>query len=387
MMIENQYFSNKSKYTLKYFNSDTEKKYIDSIYYFKKIQMQYIALLTSFLYAIHLIIDMLILENAQQQIAIFYHSSMVIILILPYITSFYKKFDRLTLYLLYIAPIYAAIGSILLVDAGITYYYADVYMIILWVSILSGFTFYESIIVNIILVSSYIFLMFFNNFFKFEIFLTHIFYIIVAVSFGLLSAFIIGLYRREHFESQEILKKSKRELEETQKKLQEQVNRDPMTNLYNRRYFDEVSKKLINITKREKAHLSIIVIDIDKFKDINDQFGHKNGDDVIKLLSIILMHKTRTGDIVIRFGGEEFVVILPFTDKEGALKIAEKIRKYAEQNTITIDKNKYLKFTISAGVSYFDNANDESIYESLDRADKALYVAKKNGRNKIVLQS
>ncbi len=387
MMIENQYFSNKSKYTLKYFNSDTEKKYIDSIYYFKKIQMQYIALLTSFLYAIHLIIDMLILENAQQQIAIFYHSSMVIILILPYITSFYKKFDRLTLYLLYIAPIYAAIGSILLVDAGITYYYADVYMIILWVSILSGFTFYESIIVNIILVSSYIFLMFFNNFFKFEIFLTHIFYIIVAVSFGLLSAFIIGLYRREHFESQEILKKSKRELEETQKKLQEQVNRDPMTNLYNRRYFDEVSKKLINITKREKAHLSIIVIDIDKFKDINDQFGHKNVDDVIKLLSIILMHKTRTGDIVIRFGGEEFVVILPFTDKEGALKIAEKIRKYAEQNTITIDKNKYLKFTISAGVSYFDNANDESIYESLDRADKALYVAKKNGRNKIVLQS
>ena len=174
------------------------------------------------------------------------------------------------------------------------------------------------------------------------------------------------------------------ELEEAKQQLKEQANRDYLTGLYNRRYFNEIAQDLINISKRERKPFSVIILDIDKFKSINDTYGHGIGDDVIKMLSQLLIESTRESDIVSRFGGEEFALLLPFTDKNGAFKIAEKLRMTVENKRINIGNGKIIRFTISLGVDCILNT-DENISQSLDRADEALYVAKESGRNKVVV--
>jgi len=179
------------------------------------------------------------------------------------------------------------------------------------------------------------------------------------------------------------LSRMNKKLEELQNKLQEQANRDPMTNLYNRRYFHEVTANILEIAKREKKPFSLIMVDIDNFKNINDKYGHAVGDEVIKQLSLLLSKNVRSSDIVSRFGGEEFVILLPNTDLRGAQKIAAKIRESVENLQLHID-NKTIHFTISLGVSNF-LPGDDSIEEILKRADQALYKAKRNGKNRTVI--
>ena len=176
------------------------------------------------------------------------------------------------------------------------------------------------------------------------------------------------------------------ELEEVQQQLKEQSNRDFLTNLYNRRYFSEVSKNIINVSRREEKSSSIISIDIDYFKKINDTYGHSIGDEVLKELAKILQNSTRKSDIVARFGGEEFIILLPFTSIQGAKKIAEKLRRTVEKTPVQIDNIITVPFTISIGIAAIEE-NDTMIEEVLNRADRALYQAKKNGRNQIVIGS
>ncbi len=180
----------------------------------------------------------------------------------------------------------------------------------------------------------------------------------------------------------EELHKANLELNETKEKIQEQANRDYLTNLYNRRYFNEVSKSHIDLAKRNSTNICVIIVDIDKFKNINDTYGHAVGDEIIKLLASILDNDTRKSDIVSRFGGEEFVILLPNTNIDNAFELAEKLRVTVENQKVIIQNN-VICFTISLGVDTVNLENDKSIEISLDRADKALYFAKENGRNRV----
>jgi len=173
-------------------------------------------------------------------------------------------------------------------------------------------------------------------------------------------------------------------LEEAQAKLKEQASRDPMTNMYNRRYFSEVSQKILSIASRTQQALSLIMIDIDDFKKINDTYGHNIGDEVIKLLADKLISRIRESDVAARFGGEEFAIILPHTNLKDATLLAETIRIDIEQ-TIYKDKNNTLNFTISIGVDEFNHDSDTNVSESLNRADKALYKAKTTGKNRVAI--
>lgn len=189
---------------------------------------------------------------------------------------------------------------------------------------------------------------------------------------------ILGLEALTHLSNTVIA-----ELEEAKKQLQEQANRDFLTKLYNRRYFNEIAQDLLHIAKREGKPLSVVLIDIDKFKTINDTYGHMVGDEVIKTLANTIVETVRVSDIVARFGGEEFALLLPFTDMEGANNIAERIRKNVESQKIVVDNGDIIQFTISLGIASILPA-DNNIEEPLHRADKALYVAKENGRNMVV---
>ena len=174
-------------------------------------------------------------------------------------------------------------------------------------------------------------------------------------------------------------------LQKTQKELKEQTLRDPLTNLYNRRYIQDIAQDIINISIRNKVSLSLIILDIDKFKLINDTYGHSIGDDVIKHLAQSLKRHTRESDVIARIGGEEFIVLLPNTDKNGAFTIAESLRKHVENDSVIVNKDTNINFTISLGVESIDIINDKNIQEPLKRADKALYRAKESGRNRTIL--
>lgn len=178
------------------------------------------------------------------------------------------------------------------------------------------------------------------------------------------------------------LSRVNKQLYQLQKELQEQAHRDPLTNLYNRRYFSEVAINIINLKKREKQDVGVIMIDIDKFKLVNDTYGHTIGDNVIISLASLLIKHTRESDIVARIGGEEFAILLANTSLDESVNIANKLREYVEKTEIEINDKTVLKFTISLGVSKVLE-NDKNIDSFLNRADKALYKAKENGRNRV----
>jgi diguanylate cyclase (GGDEF)-like protein len=154
---------------------------------------------------------------------------------------------------------------------------------------------------------------------------------------------------------------------------------DPLTNLYNRRFFDLFLKNEIVRSLRYSNNLSVIMIDLDYFKKYNDQFGHPAGDEALQYLAKCLTNQRRESDVIARLGGEEFVIILPQTGINEALDIAETIRKtVAELNGLKS------QITVSLGVSELGNQNIKA-EALLDQADKALYEAKKKGRNQVCL--
>jgi diguanylate cyclase (GGDEF)-like protein len=153
---------------------------------------------------------------------------------------------------------------------------------------------------------------------------------------------------------------------------------DPLTKIRNRRSFFELSQQILNIAKRTKQPLSLIMIDIDNFKHINDTYGHIIGDEILIHLVHSINALIRESDIFARFGGEEFIILLPETELSGSVELCEKIRTYIE-NTIFSDDKVSVPFTISLGTSELQD--EKLLRELIQKADAALYQSKLNGRN------
>jgi len=165
--------------------------------------------------------------------------------------------------------------------------------------------------------------------------------------------------------------------------LRELAVTDPLTKLYNRRYFSEISTRIFELSERERSELSVMMLDIDKFKSINDTYGHQVGDQVIITLAKIINGIKRESDIVCRYGGEEFIILLPKTSKAGALDLAQRIRVAIEEHEIILEnKDETVKFTVSLGVAELEYTKDNEIEDVIRRADNAMYIAKREGRNR-----
>ena len=154
------------------------------------------------------------------------------------------------------------------------------------------------------------------------------------------------------------------------KKLYQQAQTDVLTGLCNRRYFHEKWSGL-----KTKAPVSLILIDIDDFKSINDLYGHITGDQILRQFAYILQSNTRVNDVIFRWGGEEFAVILPQTDVEEAFKIADRIRKKVEEYIFSHEKI-ICNITISVGITSTRKGIDINSEQFFNIADKALYKAK-----------
>jgi two-component system cell cycle response regulator len=157
---------------------------------------------------------------------------------------------------------------------------------------------------------------------------------------------------------------------------------DGLTGLYNHRYFQERLEALLAQARRYGRKLSLVVVDVDHFKQVNDKHGHPAGDQVLRSVAQMISKQARDTDMVARYGGEEFAVILPETDTKGAKVIAERIRIAVQGNTFEFEGGT-LKATISLGIATCpDHAKDKA--GLVERADQCLYFAKRNGRNRSV---
>jgi diguanylate cyclase (GGDEF)-like protein len=159
-------------------------------------------------------------------------------------------------------------------------------------------------------------------------------------------------------------------------RLERESARDGLTGLKNKRFFDSTLEYEINRSIRNEKPLTLLLFDIDFFKKVNDQFGHIKGDDVLKELANLVKASIRKSDSVYRVGGEEFAILCPETDLNGAFALAEAVRTKVEHHQFSINS----PITISLGISLFDKLMTESKFYV--QADKALYRAKNNGRNR-----
>ncbi len=195
--------------------------------------------------------------------------------------------------------------------------------------------------------------------------LLYFFIILLIVIFSFL---VIGYF----------IKAINKKLQSTQTKLKDQANHDSMTGLFNRRYMYDISKDIITQCIDNEEEIYLIMFDIDNFKIINDTYGHDIGDKVIISLAKEVMSCTRNSDIVARWGGEEFLILLPNTNQQGSKVLSEKIRANIEALEI-----ENIKFTVSIGLAYFDYSEDRTIDDAIKKADDALYEAKQSGKNKV----
>ena len=156
------------------------------------------------------------------------------------------------------------------------------------------------------------------------------------------------------------------------------AQRDPLTGVYNRAALTETLARDVELAQRHQTPLSIIVLDIDHFKNINDTYGHAAGDGLLKCLVESAKHSIRRCDMLFRFGGEEFVVLLNNTDEKGALRLAERIRRNVEKEDYLCGDH-VIHMTLSAGIAALQKKDVET--RLFERADQALYRAKSEGRN------
>jgi two-component system, cell cycle response regulator len=172
------------------------------------------------------------------------------------------------------------------------------------------------------------------------------------------------------------------ELQQANKQLSMMAMSDPLTGLPNRRAFEEALVRDLARTERQGGSLTLILVDADHFKKVNDTYGHQGGDTVLRALSDVLRESTRSSDVAARVGGEEFALILPQTDADNALVVAERVRMRFAVRKIVLDDGRVVKATVSLGMATAKSPGcrgvDKALYEA---ADKALYAAKASGRN------
>jgi two-component system cell cycle response regulator len=178
----------------------------------------------------------------------------------------------------------------------------------------------------------------------------------------------------------------KREIHRAQDRLNEMSTKDELTKLYNRRYFKEALEREMARAKRYKTDLVLCMMDLDHFKQINDHYGHPAGDMVLSEIGRMLKEHMRQSDLICRYGGEEFAVILPNTRAEDAGMVCERFRAMVAGHQFEYDSSQF-QMTVSVGIASHNLSIDQSPMDLVKGADEALYQAKEGGRNRVDVQT
>lgn len=198
----------------------------------------------------------------------------------------------------------------------------------------------------------------------------------------------LGEHARQLEERLRQLERENVELTIRNRALAEASSRDSLTGLYNRPYVIDKIEAELNRALRFGAPVSVLMLDLDHFKDVNDRYGHIAGDRVLQTVGALLKDSCRVYDVPGRYGGEEFCLVLPETKLDSSMSVAERIRRRLEATTLDLQSGS-VRITTSIGVASVDsNSNaDDDLYAAsalIDRADRAMYMAKGEGRNRVV---
>ena len=205
-------------------------------------------------------------------------------------------------------------------------------------------------------------------------------YITKPINFAELEARVKSMLRIKRL--QDALEERERELSEVNARLLKMAQTDALTGLDNRRYLEERLEEMFGHSRRLKEPLAVVMCDLDRFKSVNDTYGHQVGDVVLKQFARILKKEAREIDRVGRYGGEEFMLLLPGTVLDAAVTFAERVRKAVEAHTFTFDGGT-LQRTMSCGVAAWPHPRIDDCDTLVKAADDALYVAKETGRNRV----
>jgi diguanylate cyclase (GGDEF)-like protein len=198
---------------------------------------------------------------------------------------------------------------------------------------------------------------------------------IIAVGIGFLLSYILWRYNYKSIVQQ-------RRIESQQKQLEQLAYYDSLTDLPNRRMLEQLIKQELAAMERHGHDTVLVILDIDDFKKINDTFGHPAGDSLLRQLADLLKDNVRGADTVARFGGEEFVILMPHTTLEEGYAAADRLRKRIMDESFFVE-NATLKITSSFGISSLREVDSKMLEDSFLRADKALYLAKQSGKNRV----
>ncbi len=198
----------------------------------------------------------------------------------------------------------------------------------------------------------------------------------------LILQFMAALLGAQFGEMRRRLRSRKRELEDALERIQELANRDSLTGLYNRRYAQELIDHHVHLKERNGRPLAMALIDLDHFKQVNDQYGHALGDRVLQTFAQQARQVTRDADIVARWGGEEFLIVMPETSADGAALLVERLRETLSVLAVS-DEAPALRIAFSSGITA--HRAGEHTDQTVQRADEALYEAKSAGRHRSVV--
>ena len=347
-------------------NAKLEEKYNNSIQPARRIHIRYITVLTGILYIIYSQIDKFVLPPDISFLASFLHLYITApILFMIAFLSFFEKLYTKMVYILAAAPILAVVSNLMIVAniESFTTYLTEIYLIIFWVFTVSGLRLMPASLSVIIIVCSTVI----SNYFIFplpkELFIMHGFWILSVISFGFVNAYFLERMSKRNFLYNE--------------QLESLATTDNLTGLSNRNRLDEILQNELDRCKRFNHSFGFVLLDIDHFKSVNDNHGHQIGDSVLVGIANIIKENTRATDILIRWGGEEFVMVCLESNKEAVLSLVENIRLKVEEHIFETVGSK----TVSMGVTL--STKEDSIASVIKRADEALYNAKDSGRNRI----
>lgn len=329
----------------------------------RQIQISVITTLTALLYIIFIFIDKSwASEQVQSLMLKVYLLIIVPMLLIISLLAFNKKYYQLVMLALAAYPI-VSLSCHAYIASKLTNYspfLTEGYLGVLWIFIVSGLTFKYAVVSAltssiILLVSAFYFIS------QTDLYVMHVFWVLCSFSFGFLGALIFDRSRKAIFINQQALHRL--------------AITDPLTGLFNRNQLQHVLSQEIERSLRYNRTFGFLLVDIDYFKTVNDNFGHDTGDAVLQKVAQVLSKSVRENDTLIRWGGEEFVVIAIEVDEESLICLSNKLREDIELEQYGVSG----QITISVGATLFrKNDSQDSL---LARADKALYQAKDNGRN------
>ncbi len=213
------------------------------------------------------------------------------------------------------------------------------------------------------------------------------FFLVSANVMGIFAGYMLEYFFRKNFLQSFLIFIDKKKTEYLNKKLYEMTITDELTRVANRRFFQKEIEKELKRAYREKYPVSLLIVDVDHFKEYNDTFGHTAGDRCLcNIADILKKYKKRPYDLVARYGGDEFIIVLPKASNDYAVNVAENIRSKVEDLCMK-HISPFNKITVSIGVAVLNGEknNEVTVKNLINTADKALYIAKKEGRNKVAI--